>query len=68
MKDHIEHQQKFLQLQQKFLQLLKDSATLVQNRMKQQIDQHCSEFFFDLGDWVFLRLHLKRAIYDKEML
>ena len=23
---------------------------------------------FDVGDWVFLRLHLKQAIYEKEML
>ena len=61
MKYHNEHQQKFLQL-------LKDNATLVQNRMKQQVDQHRSEKSFDVGDWVFLRLHLKKAIYEKEML
>ena len=61
MKDHIEHQQQVLQL-------LKDNATLVQNRMKQQVDQHRSEKCFDVGDWVFLLLHLKQAIYEKEML
>ena len=61
MKDHIEHQQQVLQL-------LKDNATLVQNQMKQQIDQHHNERIFDVGDWVFLRLHLKQAIYEKEML
>ena len=33
VKYHIEHQQQVLQL-------LKDNATLVQNRMKQQADQH----------------------------
>ena len=60
VKDHIEHQQ--------VLQLLNDNATLVQNQMKQQVDQHRSEFFFDVGDWVFLWLHLKQAIYEKEML
>ena len=33
VEDHIEHQQKFLQL-------LKDNLNLAQNRMKQQEDQH----------------------------
>ena len=47
MKDLIEHQQQVLQL-------LKDNATLVQNRMKQQADQHHSERSFDVEDWVFL--------------
>ena len=61
VKDHIEHQQQVLQL-------LKDNATLVQNRMKQQVDQHRSEKCFDVGHWVFLLLHLKQAIYEKEML
>ena len=61
VKDHIEHQQQVLQL-------LKDNTTSVQNQMKQQVDQHRSEFFFDVGDWVFLRLRLKQAIYEKEML
>ena len=61
MKDHIEHQQQVLQL-------LKDNATLVKNRMKQWEDQHRSERSFYVGDWVFLRLHLKQVIYEKEML
>ena len=61
MKDHIKHQQQVLQL-------LKDNATLVQNRMKQQVDQHHSEKCFDVGDWVFLLLHLKQTIYEKKML
>ena len=61
MKDHIEHQQQILQL-------LKDNATSVQNKMKQQVDQDRSEKCFDVGDWVFLLLHLKKAIYEKEML
>jgi len=59
VKDHIEHHQQVLQP-------LKDNATLVQNRMKQQGDQHRSERSFDVGDWVFLWLHLKKAIYEKE--
>ena len=36
--------------------------------MKQWVDQHRSEIFFDIGDWVFLWLHLKQAIYEKEIL
>ena len=46
VKYHIEHQQQVLQL-------LKDNATLVQNRMKQEADEHRSERSFDVGDWVF---------------
>ena len=61
VKYHIEHQPQVLQL-------LKDNATLVQNRMKQQVDQHYIERIFDVGDWVFLQLHVKQAIYEKEML
>jgi len=60
VKDHIEHQQQVLQL-------LNDHATLVQNQMKQQVDEDRSEKCFDVGDWVFLLLHLKQAIYEKEM-
>ena len=60
VKDYIKHQQQVLQL-------LNDNATLVQNRMKQQVDQHRSEKCFDVGDWVFLLLHLKQAIYEKEI-
>ena len=40
---HIEHQQQVLEL-------LKDSLTLAQNRMKQQVDQHCKERNFVVGD------------------
>jgi len=60
VKYHIKHQQQVLQV-------LKDNTTLVQNRMKQQVDQHCSERSFDVSDWVFLWLHLKQATYEKEM-
>jgi len=49
LEDHIK-------LKQQVLQLLKDNLTLVQNRMKQQADQHRSERSFDVGEWVFLRL------------
>ena len=61
MKDHIEHQQQVLQL-------LNDHATLVQNQMKQQVDEDRSEKCFDVGDWVFLLLDIKKNIYEKEML
>ena len=67
VKDHIEHQQQVLQL-------LNDNTTLVENRMKQQADQHHNERSFDVGNWVFLWLHtykqmsLNKAIYEKEML
>lgn len=47
VEDHVEYQKKVLKL-------LKDNLTLVQNRMKQQENQHCSERSFYLGDWVFL--------------
>ena len=61
VKYHIEHQQQVLQL-------LKDNATLVQNRMKQQADQHRNERSFDVGNLPFLWLHINEAIYEKEML
>ncbi len=61
VKDHIKYQQQVLQL-------LKDSTASVQNRMKEQVDQHRSEKCFNVGDWVFLLLHLKQAIYEKQML
>ena len=49
MEDHMEHQQKVLQL-------LKENLNLAKNRMKQQVDQHRSEQSFNVGDWVFLRI------------
>ena len=42
VEDHIEHQQKVIQL-------LKDNLNLAQNRMKQQADQHHSVRSFDVG-------------------
>jgi hypothetical protein len=29
---------------------------MAENRMKKQVDQHCSEREFEVGNWVFLRL------------
>ena len=58
VEDHIKHEQQVLQL-------LNDNLTLAQNRMKQQENQHHS-------DWVFLRLQpykqmsLKQAKKDNK--
>ena len=66
VEQHIEHQQQVLQL-------LKDNLNLAQNRMKQQEDQHRSEWRFNVGDWVFLRLQpykqmsLKNTKKDKKL-
>ena len=57
--DHIEHQQKSLQL-------FKDNRNLAQNRMKQQANQHRSERSFDVGDWVILRLQPYKQISLKQ--
>lgn len=38
------------------LRLLKEHLTQVQNRMKQQADQHRPERHFEVGDWIFLKL------------
>ena len=61
VKYHIEHQQQVLQI-------LKDNATLVQNRMKQQADQLHIEKKNHVDNCLFIQLHLKQAIYEKEML
>ena len=49
MEYHMKHQQQVLQL-------LNLNLNLAQNWMKQQADQHRSEWSFNVGDWVFLRL------------
>ena len=61
VKDHIKNQQQVLQL-------LKDNSTSVHIQTKQQVDQHRSGKCFDVGDWVFLLLHLRKVINEKEML
>jgi hypothetical protein len=66
VEDHIENQQQVLQI-------LKNNLTIAQNRMKQQVDKHCSERNFEVGDWVFLRLQpykqmsLKQAKKDNKL-
>jgi DNA-binding ferritin-like protein len=63
---HIEHQHQVLQI-------LKDNLTMVENRIKQQADQHHSERSFEVGDRVFLRLQpykqmsLKQAKKDNKL-
>ena len=42
--------------QQQVLQLLKDKLNIAQNQLKRQAYQHRSEWSFNVGDWVFLRL------------
>ena len=68
VKDHIKHQQQVLQI-------LKDNDTSVQNQMKQQVDQHCSEknvligyFYCYISSKLFMRrkcwqyyMHLKNG-------
>jgi len=49
VEDHIKHQQQVLQL-------LNYNLTLVQNRKKQQKNQHRRKRHFDVGDLVFLQL------------
>jgi hypothetical protein len=59
VEDHIEKQQQVLQI-------LKDNLTMVENRMKQQENQHHSERSFEVGDWVFLRLQPHKQISLKQ--
>ena len=46
MEDHMKNQQQALQL-------LKDNLNLAQNWMKQQANQHRSEWSFKVRDWLF---------------
>ena len=65
--------EKCIEHQQQILQLLKDNLTLAQNQMKQQAYQHHSEWSFEVGDWVFLRLQpykqlsLKKSKKDNKL-
>ena len=45
------------QCRQHILTLLKQNLVDAQARMKQQCDLHRSERAFNVGDWVYLRLH-----------
>ena len=81
VKDHIEHQEMNPTISCKGLEEITTPQTLkieghikkkkvqvVKDQMKQLIDQHHRENCFDVGDWVFLLLHIKKTIYEKEML
>ena len=46
-----------LEKSQKMIELLKDNLIMAQNRMRQQADQRRTEREFEVGDWVFVRLH-----------
>ena len=56
-----------LQNRDVILKTLKDNLVLAQNRMKQQVDQHCSERKFEEGDQVFLHLqpYKQTSLKDK---
>ena len=60
VEDHIEHQQKVLQL-------LKDNLNFAQNRMKKQEDKHRSKRTFDVGDWIFLQLQPYKQMSLKQV-
>lgn len=48
---------KALQDRNVLIQSLKTHMAAAQNRMKQSADQHRTERVFNIGDWVFLKLH-----------
>ena len=58
LEDHMKHQQQFLQL-------LKDNLNLAQTQMKQQANKHYSEWNFNVGDLVFLRLQPSKHMSPK---
>lgn len=49
IKNHLEENQRIINL-------LKENLTMARNRMKQQIDQHCTKREFKEGDRVFIRI------------
>lgn len=49
VKDHLEENQKIVQL-------LKENLVAARNQMKQEADQHQTEREFEVGEWVFVRL------------
>jgi hypothetical protein len=48
--------------QQEVFKLLNEKLVVSQNRMKQQVDQHCSEREFEVGYWVYFRLQPYKQI------
>jgi hypothetical protein len=55
-----------LTIREAILHTLKENLVMVQNRMKKQADQGCSEHEFAEGDQVFLRLqpYKKNSLKD----
>ena len=53
---HLEHLKEVLQI-------LKDNLVISKNRMKQQVDQHCSERFFEDGDHVYMRIQPYKQMF-----
>jgi len=51
---------------QRIINLLKENLTMACNRMKQQVDQHCSEREFKERDWVFVRLQPYKKLSLKQ--
>ena len=45
-----------LEENQRIMQVLKDNLTMARNRMKQQEDQHRTKRYFEVVNWVFVRL------------
>lgn len=38
-------------------QTIEGNFIMAQDRMKQQANRHCNEREFEVGDWIYLRLH-----------
>ncbi|KAH9313676.1 hypothetical protein KI387_022303 [Taxus chinensis] len=55
-----------IQYQQEVLSSLKENLFMAQNHMKQQVDQHCTERHFEVGDWVFVWLQLYKQMSLKQ--
>jgi hypothetical protein len=47
----------WLQARQSMLEHIKHNLERAQQRMKAQADKHCQECTFEVGDWVYVRLH-----------
>ena len=48
------------------MQIHKDNLTMAQNRMKQQANQHRTEWEFEVEDWVFVRLQPYKQLSLKQ--
>ena len=48
------------------MQVLKDNLTMVQNRMKKQVDEHRTKREFEVAYWVFVRHYPYRKLSLKK--